>query len=283
MTAGWWWLIAGGVALYMPGRRSELRRLRWILGRGDPAASAVGSGPGQLAAGRFRVGTVAVAVAPNARVLARVVLGTLRERGSGVLRRRFGAERDRQRSRQELIAGLAAIIDELRAGSGVPQALVRASIEAGRHGPRLRSLASAPAIQPAAATPAPIPAAGGRRSGGRRDPIASELSALRTVLDLSQRAGIPLADALTGLVVELRAARANRQAVQAAVAGPRASARMLVLLPAVGLAMGSAMGAHSVHVLLHTRVGVLSLCSGVLLDLAGLAWVQALIRRACRT
>ena len=60
----------------------------------------------------------------------------------------------------------------------------------------------------------------------------------------------------------------------------RASARLLAMLPLVGLLMAVGLGADPMHVLLETTYGQLALCAGIALELVGLAWTDRIARRA---
>jgi tight adherence protein B len=60
--------------------------------------------------------------------------------------------------------------------------------------------------------------------------------------------------------------------LEAQLAGPRATARMLATLPLIGLAMGMLMGADPLQWLLGTAPGLLCLLGGALLTVAGMAW-----------
>jgi tight adherence protein B len=108
----------------------------------------------------------------------------------------------------------------------------------------------------------------------------SALAGLGVACTVASRAGSPLTSVLTGLRIDLEADTEVRRAVNTALAGPRASATLLALLPVVGLTMGAGMGAHPWQVLTHTAAGVIALFIGVALDLTGLVWVFGLTRRA---
>ena len=66
----------------------------------------------------------------------------------------------------------------------------------------------------------------------------------------------------------------------AQLAGPRATAVLLALLPAFGLAMGNALGADPLAVLVGTPLGQGCLVLGLLLEAAGLLWTARITRRA---
>jgi tight adherence protein B len=62
------------------------------------------------------------------------------------------------------------------------------------------------------------------------------------------------------------------------MAGPKATARVLALLPAVGLLLGSGLGGSPVAWLLGTPLGWLMLALGLGLEAVGLWWVRRLVR-----
>ena len=90
--------------------------------------------------------------------------------------------------------------------------------------------------------------------------------------------GAGLARAVGRLATTLRAAETQRREVGAELAGVRASSRLLAALPAIGLVLGSGMGADPVHVLLTTVVGQACLAVGGACVLAGLAWMERIVR-----
>jgi tight adherence protein B len=108
------------------------------------------------------------------------------------------------------------------------------------------------------------------------------LRRISAAVRLSVRTGCSLAAVLGAVEDDLRARRRSRQELRAATAGPDASATVLAGLPALGLAMGSGVGADPWHVLTATGTGQVLLVAGVALELAGLAWARRLVRRALR-
>ncbi|MFI6502333.1 type II secretion system F family protein [Nonomuraea typhae] len=70
----------------------------------------------------------------------------------------------------------------------------------------------------------------------------------------------------------LRAARAHRQEVAAQLAGPRATARLLAVLPLLGLVMASALGMRPLDFLFGGLVGMGCLVGGVSLVACGMWW-----------
>ncbi|MCQ4622600.1 type II secretion system F family protein [Corynebacterium sp. CCUG 70398] len=123
------------------------------------------------------------------------------------------------------------------------------------------------------------------RSGGSGAAIlaASPLPELRDVgvlWGLSAKLGIPVADLLGSARSRLDNAVRHRNATTAALAGPRATAVVLSVLPLAGILMGQAMGARPVALLTGGGLGGLLLLVGTALVCAGFATSQAIIGRA---
>ncbi|WP_309135432.1 type II secretion system F family protein [Cellulomonas sp.] len=118
-----------------------------------------------------------------------------------------------------------------------------------------------------------------RRDDARRARAHAVVVGTRTAGEL----GAPLAEVLDDLAAAVAADAEHEGEVSAALAGPRATSRVLVLLPVLGLLVGEALGARPWHVLTSGGVGTACGVLGVLLVLAGRAWVAALLRRAAAT
>jgi len=100
------------------------------------------------------------------------------------------------------------------------------------------------------------------------------------VCRLSYLTGAPSADVLeacAGGITEVSEAAAARRV---ALAGPRASARTLALLPLLGLLLGYVLGSNPLAFLLSTNVGRVCLLIGFAFELAGIVWVRHLVKRA---
>ncbi|MGN6303103.1 MAG: type II secretion system F family protein [Angustibacter sp.] len=95
---------------------------------------------------------------------------------------------------------------------------------------------------------------------------------------LAQRTGAPLADLLDTVGATVRADRADRAAVEAALAGPRATSRLLLALPVAGIALGELIGAAPLHVLLATPAGRACALTGLGLLVTGRWWMRRLVR-----
>ena len=106
------------------------------------------------------------------------------------------------------------------------------------------------------------------------------LGRLAVAVDVSERTGAGLAETLDRFADGLRADRAAAQERDTALAGPRATALILSLLPLAGLALGGLIGAHPWRTLVSTGPGRGCLLVGGLFWAAGRAWSAALVRRA---
>lgn len=95
---------------------------------------------------------------------------------------------------------------------------------------------------------------------------------------VSEGCGAPLADVTRCVADELRSADRRRRAVAVELAGVRATIQVLALLPVLGLALGQGIGAHPLHVLLHTPLGAVCVALGAMFEVAGLLWARRLTR-----
>ncbi|MEV0381811.1 type II secretion system F family protein [Nonomuraea sp. NPDC050643] len=78
----------------------------------------------------------------------------------------------------------------------------------------------------------------------------------------------------------LRLAEAHRQDVSAQLAGPRTTAKMLAVLPALGLLMAGALNMHPLNFLFGSLPGFICLIAGVTLDACGLWWTSRMATQA---
>jgi tight adherence protein B len=105
----------------------------------------------------------------------------------------------------------------------------------------------------------------------------AQLAALWQVADST---GAGLAEGLDRLADELDAEVELRREIDTVLAGPRASARLMAVLPLGGLLLGAGLGGDPVGFLLHDPLGAACLLAGVGLVVTGLAWTRALARSA---
>jgi tight adherence protein B len=110
------------------------------------------------------------------------------------------------------------------------------------------------------------------------DPADPLLRRVRAAVLLAERTGAPLADVLERVEADARSADRARSASAAQAAGSRATAWLLAGLPAGGIALGYAIGADPLAVLLHTPLGAACAFGAVTLQIAGIGWTGRLIR-----
>lgn len=175
------------------------------------------------------------------------------------------AIQDRVSALSDLAETLRSLVSELRAGAHPVIAAESVATDAPLVGAQaMRAIAAAARL-------------GGDVEQTVREPLLADTV---HAWALAQRHGLPLADLLAAVVRDLdQRARFARQ-VQARMAGPRASATILAVLPALGVGLGEAMGAHPLHILSSTTAGQILLVAGVGLVCAGVAWSAKLTRQA---
>ncbi|MGH3496077.1 MAG: type II secretion system F family protein [Nocardioidaceae bacterium] len=111
-------------------------------------------------------------------------------------------------------------------------------------------------------------------------PGAGALRQMGVAWAVAQRSGAGLADVLDRLSVVLREDEETRRETEAALAPPRATARLLAVLPAFGLGLGVSLGGDPIGWLVGTVSGALCLAAGAALAMLGVAWVDRLSSRA---
>jgi tight adherence protein B len=190
------------------------------------------------------------------------------------------ASRRERRLLASLGTAVAALSAELRAGQSEPAALraVAATTE-----PELAALLSG--AGDVAAEAGDVARALRESDALSSLPAVVRSGLLRTAAAwaVSRDCGAPIASVLDRVEDDLRAHRRRNQQIDAQLAGPRATAVMLSLLPGLGVALGGAVGARPVAVLLGTPAGELALLVGVCLDAIGLLWTVRIVRAAGRS
>jgi tight adherence protein B len=255
--------LAGAAVLVLTGRSaagSRLARLR------SPEPSAGFAPP--PTAGMAALAALAGALAAGPVAAALAVAGVLLLRRTTENRRVLDS---RRRERRRTLEALSLLATDLRAGRSPAEALATAAdVAIGRSGEALAA------------------AAGQARLGGDvsaallvdGSAVPEVLSGLAACWSVCGRAGSGLATAVERLEEALRAAEAQRRAVDAELAAPRATAGLLAVLPLGGVLLAVGLGAHPVQLLLHTPLGVGCLVAGLALDGAGLLWTRRLVQRA---
>lgn len=190
-----------------------------------------------------------------------------------LVRRRLTArERGRAGERRALgvIALCGATAAELRAGLQPVQALLVAAGTTGGLGEAEGRVVAA------ARFGGDVPRA---LRWAAREPGADGLVGVAACWRVAVDGGAGLAAGLDRLEAALRAEREQREALRAQLAGAWSTVVVLALLPVLGLALGAALGAEPLRVLLHTPAGLGCLAVGGVLEAAGLWWAARIVRK----
>lgn len=227
----------------------QICRVRLSSRAGRPTWSIVDARPATVLALAFALPAAAGMLLGS--VVAGGVAGAYGVVAARLLVRRR-AERGRSRQRAGQLDLLAAAAAELRAGlpAGTALAGLASGGEAGDY------------------------EAGDRRAG---EPLRARV---RAAVVLAERTGAPLADVLERIEADARGAARARAASAAQTAGSRATAWLLAGLPLGGIALGYAIGADPLTVLLSTSIGAACAFGAVTLQLAGLGWADRITRGA---
>ncbi|MFJ9350240.1 type II secretion system F family protein [Streptomyces sp. NPDC101237] len=274
-------VMCGGVlAWLLAERQREVRRARLLLAGGG--AMAAGPPSWERTAGELRrlrarwrgewwALAAGIALALVAASVIPVLAGAA---GVPVLRRlRLArrAARIRQARADAVIAFCGTLAGELRAGRQPGEALLRAARDSGGLGE------ARAAVVAAARFGGDVPAA---LVTAARRPGADGLLGLAACWRVAVDQGAGLAAGLGRLETALRAERDQRADLRAQLSGARATVVLLAALPALGLLLGSAMGADPLRVLLHTGAGLGCLAAGAVFEGAGMWWAARIVRGA---
>jgi tight adherence protein B len=103
---------------------------------------------------------------------------------------------------------------------------------------------------------------------------------LAACLDVAATSGAPLADVLLRFAAQLEGNMDAAAMRETALAGPKATVRLLTWLPVLGLGLGMLMGVDPLSILLGGPIGWCALLAGAGLMAAGRYWSRALIHAA---
>ena len=169
--------------------------------------------------------------------------------------------RARRIARQDVAHATQVIAGQLRIGALPVAALAQAAKDS-------------PALERAAATQA----IGGDVARALQDasmaPGREGLASLARAWRLGESSGAPVASLAEQVSEQVRRDHATQQMVEAELAGPRATSKLLLALPALGVLMGRFAGGDPVRFLTTTLVGQLCLLVGVGLAAAGTLWIE---------
>lgn len=199
-----------------------------------------------------------------------VVVDRLRRRGAAVAGQVGigpASRRRRARDRLRVIQALGALAAELEAGQPPGAALGRSGGQPSVWPVTLAAVQMAGDVTAALAVDA------------RENGVLRQLAACWQV---GADTGAGLAVSVGRIAATARAAEDVRVDLEGQLAGPRATARMLALLPLVGIGFGMMLGSDPLAWLLGTTVGRLCLIVGLLLTVTGAFWTGRIAARVER-
>ncbi len=103
---------------------------------------------------------------------------------------------------------------------------------------------------------------------------------LGALWSVATEAGAPLSQSMRAFADSLRSLADVERDLAVALAGPTATARTVLALPAVGILLGALLGFDTLRVLFATPFGLACLLAGALLLALARAWMRLLLRRA---
>lgn len=174
--------------------------------------------------------------------------------------------RARQLQAARMVAAFAA---ELRAGMPMALALQRADASFGLCPVTIAGLATGADIETCL------------RKDAKNGPLPL-LEQLATLWQVSAHNGAGMAVACDRLATAGYQHYEFHRELKSLLAGPKTTARVVALLPLLGLGFAALLGARPLTILLGTWWGILLLVAGIALDVAGVLWLQFMIRQVER-
>lgn len=185
--------------------------------------------------------------------------------------RRGRSDRERRRECGYLLAGLEAVVGELRVGAHPSAAAESAAGESRGEAARVLAISAGRSRL------------GGSGADGWLQPdsiVAEELSRVAAAWRVAEEHGLALAELLAAARSDLLGRIRFRDRTEAALAGARASATVLAGLPLVGIGLGQLMGASPLAILFTKPAGELLLPLGAALACCGLLWTDVITRKS---
>lgn len=254
------WLAAGLAAaaagLLPPPRSvpSARRPTRTSASRWLPAAGAGGG----IALWRLDGTALALALIAVAAALA-----------AGALVRQAADRRRAEVTAAAVVEACEALVGELRSGQPPACAIDRAAEVWPALGPVAAAGRLDADVPEAMRRLALLPGAGGLRH-------------VAAAWQVSLVSGAGLAATLENVLQTARARRATDHLVGVELASARATARMVAVLPLVGLAAAQGAGTRAVQFLLQTPAGLVCLAGGLALGVGGLWWIERIAGSVAR-
>lgn len=139
------------------------------------------------------------------------------------------------------------------------------------------------AVARAAAQGADIAGALHREAGQAPPDVADAWRGLAAAWFVATESGAPLAQSLRALAGSFRALGQTQRDLAVALAGPAATARMVMALPVIGVVFGMGLGFNTLQTLFTTLPGLSCVAAGALLMFGGIRWNRRMIRAATPT
>lgn len=165
------------------------------------------------------------------------------------------------KEREQTLGAISVLVSELKAGHAPEVALINV-------GPHVWPLAYRAAVAQSDTTEALTLDA----------IVRPELRSLAACWQVGLNSGAGLGASIAQLYIALRAQQEVRAHLEAELAGPRATAVTLGLLPVIGIGLGYILGAEPLAWFISGFLGVLTLLVGVGLTLLGLWWTSRIAR-----
>nr|WP_146166400.1 type II secretion system F family protein [Dietzia psychralcaliphila] len=290
-------LLAGALLVWPDGvARMRLRHLGPVPDAGLQGLRAVvGRAPTTVLVPAV-AGLAGLMVAGPLHACAAALLGAV----ASDLRRRAGVRGRRLERLGSWERALDDTSSALRAGAGPEEALSRAAEGARSGDPEVAAILTAAGSHARLGgdVAAALYAVGARQTGGSAagggaagagsggaeggrgvDRVAGELAGAWL---LATRHGVVLAEVVDGLRADVASRRERAVRVDAALAGPRATAVILTALPGFGVLLGSGFGADPLGVLVGGPIGGVLCLIGAGFLAAGLLWTDRIVDRASR-
>lgn len=204
--------------------------------------------------------------APPSLVLVCLALGGV----SAMRIRRRRRYRQRRRQGQAMASALDVLVGEMRVGANPLAAFMTAAGES--TGPVGRSL-----CEVAGRAQLGADVAAGMRAAGADSAVPAYWDRLAVFWDLAADHGLAMSTLMRAAHCDIVDRQRFADRMNAALAGPRATAVILATLPALGVLLGQLIGAHPVGFLLGGGLGGVLLVVGVSLICAGVLWADRII------
>lgn len=260
MVNGVWCTVLALAALWWPTPRVAFR-IGAMSGQLQPRAAPTRSAQVTVGAGAM------AAVAAVGNVTVAVALTIIAIMG-GWLWRRAAAARASETVEADLVAAMSSVVAELSVGSPPSVAYANAGREIADSRPESD-------VARALTTVATTIELGGTITGAQVPQSVSRCggwTAMATAWDIGHSCGVPMRDLLESARADLVARRSFAARTHAGLAGPRATAAVLALLPILGIGLGQALGADPIRILAGGGMGGILLVVGTALGATGLWW-----------